>query len=146
MPVEIRILQPEDASLLDHVAADVFDDPVLPRAAQEFLNAPDHHLVVAVEDGVVVGFASAIQYVHPDKPRPELWVNEVGVSPSHRKRGVGKAILQALLGVAREAGCAEAWVLTERNNQPALRLYQSLGGEEEQEEIVMFSFNLGTDS
>ncbi len=142
MPIEIRILQPEDAHLLDHIAPDVFDDPIQPQAVQEFLGSADHHLAVAIDAGQVVGFASAVQYVHPDKPRPELWVNEVGVSPSHQRRGVGRALMQALLELARKAGCTEAWVLTERDNLPAMRLYQSLGGEEEQEKTVMFSFKL----
>jgi aminoglycoside 6'-N-acetyltransferase I len=142
MPIEIRILHTKDASILDHVAPDVFDDPIVPQALQEFLDSPRHHLAVATDEGMVVGFASAVQYVHPDKPRPELWVNEVGVSPAYQNRGVGKALMQALLEVARDAGCSEAWVLTERNNQPAMRLYKAVGGEEEQEEIVMFSFKL----
>ena len=72
-------------------------------------------------------------------------MNEVGVSPSHQNRGVGKTLMHALLEVARDAGCSEAWVLTERNNQPAMKLYQSSGGEQEQEEIVMFSFKLDRD-
>jgi aminoglycoside 6'-N-acetyltransferase I len=142
MPIEIRILHTKDASILDHVAPDVFDDPIVPQALQEFLDSPRHHLVVATDEGMVVGFASAVQYVHPDKPRPELWVNEVGVSPAYQNRGVGKALMQALLEAARSAGCSEAWVLTERSNKPAIRLYKVVGGEEEKEEIVMFSFKL----
>ena len=68
MPIEIRILRSEDASLLDRVAPDVFDDPIVPQALQNFLASPHHHLAVAIDQGVVVGFASAVQYVHPDKP------------------------------------------------------------------------------
>lgn len=71
-------------------------------------------------------------------------MNEVGVSPAHQNRGVGKALMHALLEVARKVGCSEAWVLTERNNQPAMRLYKAAGGEEEREEIVMFTFKLET--
>jgi ribosomal protein S18 acetylase RimI-like enzyme len=142
MPVEIRILQQEDAAVLDHVAADVFDDPILPHRVKEFLDSPLHILAVALDGGIVIGFASAVRYFHPDKPRPELWVNEVGVAPSHQNGGVGKALMQALLEVAREVGCSEAWVLTERNNQPAMRLYQAAGGEEGQDDIVMFTFRL----
>jgi ribosomal protein S18 acetylase RimI-like enzyme len=137
-------LQPEEASILQNVAPDVFDDPIVPAGVLEFFRSPDHHLAVAIENGMVVGFASAVRYFHPDKARPELWVNEVGVAPSHQNRGVGKAIMNALLEFARHAGCAEAWVLTERNNQPAMGLYKAAGGEEEQEEIVMFTFRLET--
>lgn len=37
---------------------------------------------------------------------------------------------------------AEAWVLTERTNLPAMRLYTALGGEETPDEAVMFTFYL----
>ena len=142
MAVEIRILQAGDETILDNVAADVFDDPVIPQAAREFLGDPRHHLAVATDGGTVVGFASGVHYVHPDKPHPEFWVNEVGVSETHQKRGIGKSLMQALLDVARTLGCTEVWVLTERDNGPAMRLYQSIDGEEAKDEIVMFTFHL----
>jgi aminoglycoside 6'-N-acetyltransferase I len=53
--------------------------------------------------------------------------------------------MRALLGVARELGCKEAWVLTERKNLPANRLYQALKGGEAVEETVMYSFSLEDD-
>jgi hypothetical protein len=55
---------------------------------------------------------------------------------------VGKSILRVLLAAARELGCREAWVLTERGNTPAMRLYHALGGEEAVEETVMLTFSL----
>lgn len=87
-------------------------------------------------------FVSAVEYVHPDKPAPELWINEVGVASTHRGRGVGKATLQAVLNLARERGCSEAWVLTGRANIPAMRLYGGCGGVEAAEDSVMFTFPL----
>src|SRR5512138_1614995 len=114
MSIEIRILREGDESVLDQVASDVFDDPIVPQRAKEFLNDPRHHLAVAIDEGIVIGFASAVHYVHPDKPQPELWINELGVSPTHQNRGIGKSLLRALFELARELGCVEAWVLTER--------------------------------
>jgi GNAT superfamily N-acetyltransferase len=86
MPVTVRILGPDDRVVLQHVAPDVFDGPVDARWSAEFLADPRHHLAVAIEDGLVVGMASALHYIHPDKP-PELWVNEVGVAPTHQRQG-----------------------------------------------------------
>lgn len=141
MPLEVRVLRPGDEAVLANVGPDVFDDPIDPRAAREFLADPRHHLAVAVEDGVVVGFASGVHYVHPDKPRPELWVNEVGVASTHQGRGIGKAVLRALLEVAHGLGCSEAWVLTDRTNTAAMRLYSSLGGVEAPQDSVMLTFH-----
>jgi aminoglycoside 6'-N-acetyltransferase I len=141
-PMEIRLVQAEDVDLLGTSGTEVFDDPLDPRATREFLSDPRHHVVVAIDDGVVVGFASAVHYVHPDKPSPELWINEVGVASTHRGRGAGKAILQRLLDHARDLGCVEAWVLTDRANQGAMRLYASSGGIEGPNDHVMFTFPL----
>lgn len=142
MAIDIRILRGGEEFVLGRVASDVFDDPIDLQMAKEFLNDPRHHLAVAIDDGIVVGFASAVHYVHPDKHQPELWVNEVGVSPTHQRRGIGKSLMHALFEVAREIGCVDAWLGTERDNQAAMSLYQSLGGEEVREDTVIFSFHL----
>lgn len=145
MTVEIRILGPSDAAVLANVAPDVFDGPVDPRWSAEFLADARHHLAVALDGDTVVGMASAVHYVHPDKP-PELWINEVGVAPTHRGAGVGRRLLQALFLRGREHGCREAWVATEKANHAARRLYASVGGREDSEPITVFEFGLdGTD-
>lgn len=144
MAIGIRILRQGDEAVLARVAPGVFDDPVDAGATRKFLEDARHHLAVAVEDGMVVGFASAVHYVHPDDPRPEMWINEVGVAPTHQGRGVGKAVLRALLEVARGLGCSEAWVLTDRRNAPAMRLYSSLGAVEAPDDAVMYTFLFDT--
>ena len=138
----VRLLGPGDAAVLDRVAEGVFDNPIDPRWRAEFFADPRHHLAVAIDGDLVVGMASAVHYVHPDKP-PELWVNEVGVAPPHQNQGVGRRLLQALFARGREVGCAKAWVGTEVGNAVARRLYQSVGGIEDEEPFVLVSFVLG---
>ena len=83
--------------------------------------------------------------MHPDKPA-ELWINEVGVAPSHRNRGIAKRLLSAVLNVGVQLGCRVAWVLTDRGNDAAMGLYTSAGGLETGAEQVMFSFSLNGSS
>jgi len=141
MTIEIQVLGADDATVLGHVAPGVFDRDVDPELAAEFLADRRHHLAVALDGGVVVGMASAVHYVHPDKP-PELWIDEVGVAPTYRRQGLGKRVLGALLELGRELECAEAWVLTDREHVPAMGLYSSLGGREAPRDAVMFRFPL----
>jgi ribosomal protein S18 acetylase RimI-like enzyme len=129
MVISVRMLGPGDDDALAHVADDVFDNAVDPALARQFLGDPRHHIAVATDDGVVVGFASGVHYLHPDKPA-ELFVNEVGVAPSHQRRGLGRAALDALLAHGRSLGCVTAWVLTDRDNAAARALYSRLGGVE----------------
>ena len=141
MAFEIRILQPGDQTAFDDIVPEVFDNALDPRLVAEFLSDARHHIAVAHDSGQMVGFASGVHYVHPDKP-PELWINEVGVAPSHQGRGIGKAVLRALLQHGERLGCREAWVLTDRSNNAAMRLYASEGGHEGPHDQVMFTFFL----
>jgi len=142
MSIIFKILNSGDEHTLAHVAPDVFDNSIDISLAGEFLRDTRHHIAVAMDEDVVVGFASALDYVHPDKP-PELWINEVGVAPTHARRGIAKALLELLFEAGRARGCRAAWVLTERTNLPAMGLYRSCGGTEPEDETVMFSFELG---
>jgi ribosomal protein S18 acetylase RimI-like enzyme len=127
MAIEVKVLGSGDEKVLMNVAAEVFDNPIHPEFTREFLEDSRHHIAVAIDDGVVVGFASGVHYIHPDKP-PELWINEVAVAPTHRRRGLGKAVMKELLAVGRAHKCKVAWVLTDRFNSAAMRLYTSIGG------------------
>ena len=138
---EITIAGPGQAAWFTNVAEDVFDDPLHAERLKEFLSDPRHHLIVARVKGAIVGFTSAVHCVHPDKAQPELWINEVGVAPSQQRRGLAKAMLDALLDHARALGCAEAWVLTDRANTAAMALYAACGGAAPTDH-VMIEFDL----
>jgi aminoglycoside 6'-N-acetyltransferase I len=121
MAVEIKVLGRGDDAVLNRVAPGVFDNPIDPELTREFLQDPRHHIAVAIDDSLVVGFASGVHYIHPDKP-PQLWINEVAVAPDYRRRGLGKAVLQALLALGQRLNCTEAWMLTDRTNVAAMAL------------------------
>lgn len=137
----IRLLGPNDASVLERVAPDVFDDPISPQQTAEFLADSRHHLAVALLEEQVIGMASAVHYVHPDKP-PQLFINEVGVAPPYQRQGIGRKLVEALLQRGQSLRCSEAWVGTEPTNIAARSLYKAVGGVEAPEHTVIFSFSL----
>jgi ribosomal protein S18 acetylase RimI-like enzyme len=143
IPIAIRLLRSDEASVLLNVAPDVFDREIQLELAEEFLHDPRHHLAIALEDTQVVGMASAVHYVHPDKP-PQLFINEVGVAPTHHRRGIGRQLIAALLAHGKALGCTEAWVSTEPDNNAARGLYAAAGGIEEPQPFVLFTFPLNS--
>jgi GNAT superfamily N-acetyltransferase len=139
--IETRMLDAGDHALLMNVVPDVFDNDIDARLTAEFLADERHHIAAAIDDGRVVGFASGVHYIHPDKPA-EMWINEVGVADAYQGRGLAKAIMKTMLAHARALGCVNAWVLTERSNKAAMALYASAGGRESAPDEVMLTFDL----
>ncbi|MDP2258389.1 MAG: GNAT family N-acetyltransferase [Caulobacter sp.] len=139
MTIEIVRLTTANAGLLRNVAEDVFDTDVVPSRLRAYLAEPVNLMIVAVDGDLVVGQAAAVIHKHPDKP-DELYIDEVGVSPDWRRRGIAQRMMEALFALGGSMGCQASWLATEVDNLPARRLYESFG--ENGVEIVMFDFDL----
>jgi ribosomal protein S18 acetylase RimI-like enzyme len=127
---EIRIVGAGDTALFARIADDVFDEPVQAARLAAYLAAPDHHLVVAIHDAVIVGQLAAVIHRHPDQAT-ELYIDNLGVAPTFQRRGVARRLLDTMLALGRERGCEKAWVGTELDNVPARRLYEAGGASSE---------------
>jgi len=51
-----------------------------------------------------IGFVSGVELTHPDKGS-EMFLYELGVDAAARRRGVGRALVEALRALARRRGC-----------------------------------------
>ncbi|MGD9739938.1 MAG: N-acetyltransferase family protein [Bauldia sp.] len=134
--ITIRRLGPDDATFLDRIAAEVFDEPVRPGRVAAYLREPNHMMVVAIDGDLVVGQCAGVVHRHPDK-MTELYIDEVGVAPTHHRRGIARRMMEELFAWGREQGCEEAWVGTEVDNAPARSLYRGFGPKEE-DTFVMY--------
>ena len=138
MTVVLKRLTPVDVALFANVA-DVFDEPINPARMAHYLAAPGHLMVLALDGDLVVGQCAGVLHHHPDK-LSELYVDEVGTATSHLRQGIATAMLTELLRWGRELGCADAWLGTELDNDPANALYRHFGGKEDT--IKYYEFKL----
>ncbi len=107
-------------------ASELFDAPARAEWAARFLGEPGHHLLVAYVDGQPAGMVTGVELTHPDKGT-EMFLYELGVAEPYRRRGIGRALVDALRELARERGCYGMWVLTERENAAAMGTYRGAG-------------------
>jgi len=70
-----------------------------------------------------VGLALA----EPRSWNKSLWVWELHVAETHRRRGVGRQLVEALAEKARAVGLRTLVCETQNTNVPALRFYRSVG-------------------
>jgi ribosomal protein S18 acetylase RimI-like enzyme len=140
MTPDIIRLTPANASLLDAVADEVFDEPVDRTRVAAYIADPSNIMLLAVADSEVVAQCAAVIHRHPDKVT-ELYIDEVGVALAFQRQGLATRMLDAMFAIGKEAGCGEAWVGTEIDNEAARRLYETRGGTTP-ELFVMYLYKL----
>lgn len=68
-----------------------------------------------------------IALAEPSDWNKSLWVWELHVAETHRQRGVGRRLVEALAEKARSAGLRVLVCETQNTNVPAMRFYQRAG-------------------
>jgi ribosomal protein S18 acetylase RimI-like enzyme len=114
----------------------LFDQPARADATARFLSEPGHHLLVAYDGAVPAGFVSGVETTHPDKGT-EMLLYELAVGEEFQGRGYGRALVSALADLARANGCYGMWVLTDHDNDAALRTYRAAGATRESTHVML---------
>jgi GNAT superfamily N-acetyltransferase len=78
---------------------------------------------IALRDGSLVGLANL------GLRGPDAWVGGVGVVPAERRRGIGRALMEALHSEAETRGVERVWLEVIVENTQAVTLYERLGYE-----------------
>ena len=85
--------------------------------------------VVADWDGEPVAFALYFHNYSTFTGKLGLYLEDVYVRSTHRKKGIGKALLVTLAQIARERDCARfEWAVLDWNEN-AIEFYESLGAD-----------------
>jgi len=99
------------------------------RRALSMIDAlPGCELVVAEEQGEVIG--TMMLMIVPNlshRALPWAVVENVVVDSSHRRKGVGKLLMDYALMRAREAGCYKIQLTSNKSRQDAHKFYESIG-------------------
>ncbi len=133
--ITIRPAQADDVALIlrfirELAAYERAEDEVVATEADLrqslFGEGPARALICSV-DGVEAGFAVYFFNYSTWQGRKGLYLEDLYLTPAHRKVGAGKALLQHLARIAVAEGCGRfEWsVLTW--NEPALQFYRSIG-------------------
>jgi len=97
------------------------------EALEDFL-AGGEVVLVAEQDGGVVGACSLhIARMNPMDVTPGAWLDGLAVDETHRRRGVGRALMEEARRRAEAAGCDSIVLHTHEEQEAALALYDDLG-------------------
>ncbi len=139
--IGLQQIDSANATLLQNIAPDVFDNAIEAAYLKQFLDDPRHFLIVALCENTVIGMGSAFEYFHPDKP-PQLFINEIGVAPDYRQRGIGRRLVESLIEVAEKRGCVYAWLGTEADNVSGNACFSSVPEVEDPQPFLLYEWEL----
>jgi ribosomal protein S18 acetylase RimI-like enzyme len=101
--------------------------PATDENVQEILDSPATRLLVARDDGAVVGSLTLVMFRIPTGVG--VWIEDVVVDEAARGRGIGEALLREAVELAARAGASRVNLTSTPDRVAANRLYQRLGFE-----------------
>lgn len=116
-PIRLRSCLPEDRDFIRRVGSCLWGSSVIVTRGRkhDLLDLP---ALLAQGPGGPLGFISY---------REDSGVEVVALSSIRQGQGVGSALLESLAQRSRELGHSRLWLITTKDNTPALRFYQRRG-------------------
>ena len=125
-PFVIRQMTHEDMPAVIALEKAAFRNPWSPELLRRELDHEWSTILLVEEpqpDGSRQLLGLAIFWIVQD----EVHVLNVAVAPEHRRRGVGRAVMDEVLARGRQRRCTLATLEVRRSNEAAIGLYKSLG-------------------
>jgi GNAT superfamily N-acetyltransferase len=133
--LSIRHATAADLEPMVRLLADLFSievdfrvDPVRQRRGLAMLlGEPRAAVLVATRGGAVVGMVTAQLVISTSEGDLSALVEDLVVDRAERQRGVGRALIAACEEWARSRDATRLQLLTDRDNETALRFYERTG-------------------
>ena len=141
MTQAIRQLGPGDVAdfhALLSVFADAFGEPETYNRArppdaylQRLLGRDTFIALAAFADGAPVGGLAAYVLDKFEQARSEIYVYDLAVAATHRRRGIATALMRELRRLAAARGAWVIFIQADQGDEPAIALYDKLGRREQ---------------
>ena len=139
--MRIQRIAPDDLALMDGMLdafAEGFEDPEhyssrrpSPEYQRKLLASDTFIALAALEGDRVVGALAAYELVKSELERSELYIYDLAVLESHRRRGIATALIAELGEEAKRRGAWVIYVQADLGDPPAIALYTGLGHRED---------------
>jgi aminoglycoside 3-N-acetyltransferase I len=98
---------------------------------QSLLAKPHFIAVIARQGNDVVGGLAAYELEKFERDRREIYIYDLAVAEAHRRKGVATGLIGELKRIARQRRVYVIYVQADRDDTPAITLYESLGTKED---------------
>ena len=85
------------------------------------------YLFIALESGTPCGYALAYRFPYFYEVKTHAYLYDIEVSETHRRKGIGRRLIDATLAALKADGCGEMWLGTATDNSEAQALFGRTG-------------------
>lgn len=135
MQITFRKAKKEDYKQILLLYGDFVNDPKRFKrlgndAYHKVLKSKNTFLETAVLKSKIVGFVSYSLRDVVRYPHPILEIEELYVTSNMRKNGIGRKLMERVLGIAKKKKCHYVFLASSKDRTAAHHFYQSLGFDE----------------
>lgn len=137
-PVTVRPVSPEDFdawkplwddynAFYERVGPTALPDEVTDTTWRRFFDASEPvHCIVADREGRMVGMCHYIFHRSTARIAPVCYLQDLFTAPDYRGHGVGRALIERVYEITKEAGSTRVYWLTHTTNTPGRTLYDKV--------------------
>ena len=137
-PVTVRPVAPEDFdswkplwddynAFYERVGPTALPDEITDTTWRRFFDASEPvHCIVAEREGRMVGMCHYIFHRSTSRLAPVCYLQDLFTAADYRGHGIGRALIQRVYEIAREAGSTRVYWLTHSTNTPGRTMYDKV--------------------
>ncbi len=146
--IEIIKVSKKDLTVITDLIVNVINNddstckPLSNKNLEKLLDDHRSYLFAAIIDGRVVGYVLAYRFPSLYSEGFLAYLYDIEVLQKHRRKGVGKLLIETMLANLKSDGVKELWLGTAVDNAEGQGLFSSTGAEKSDEIFNDYTYNL----
>lgn len=143
MPTIERIISGDHQRVEDLLP--LLDPSESPDKGQTLRMAEDDrtYIFIAYENEQAVGYALAYRFPYFYTEKSHAYLYDIEVTEQHRRKGIGRLLIQAVLDALKHDGCGELWLGTATDNVEGQALFGRTGAIKTGETFFDYTYRIG---
>lgn len=136
----IRLMTSQDENQLQKIFED--DNMIYDKTnIKKFRETENAYAFVVRNEKEIFGFAYGYSLVRLDG-KTMFYLHSIGVLPEFQNMGYGRKLMDFIINFSKEKGFSEVFVITDKGNIPACKLYEKVGFENDIENEIVYVLDL----
>ena len=117
----------------------VYDDGMIfnRENIEKYINDNHNYGFIVIVDSKIVGLAYCYDLTRLDG-KSMLYMHSVGILPEYQNMGLGSKLIEYVTNYGRENGFSELFVITDKGNKRACRVYEKAGLKNDYEDEIVY--------